>query len=647
MIQSLEFLKNLSYRRYDVHIKATDVVLFDAWIGAVIRNNLLYAAEQIRIQKTNRSLREQIDVFPLAEDHPLYSELKEGFPKGYVLTNFTSANNANPFIPFQKVDAVAGGSHPYVSFQKVDSFSFSLLLIGRFNDYRFYFFEAIRQMCERGFGKPLTPFSLIDILEHPSSPVALSNFIENTSSPATLPDSTEKSSLSATLPDSTEKSSLSATLPDSTEKLLSTATLPDSTEKPSPPVTLSDSMQDVPSEITIRYLTPVMLYRLKEKKNAQLSYQDKTNRFPSFYQLIRSTFSRLQKLYALYENPSEKHTAFFDDACLENYLEKAGRSLLKSANIQHISLPNTQKKGMKNELPLTGYIGEQTYFGLIQQYVPLLRFMADLGVGNETVYGMGRFEIEAQVPPNRITENQKIEVANEISTLEGFIGEEKDENQPKMVKLPQLTIRFKNHTNLSENPLFAKTITQSSIAYAYPLIQCKRINGRAAIICIGEGTEQIGGFFASTDSRMYDGEKEIDTIKAETITIQTWNSDFAYSIRKYLPFSNENYAGYQAISDIKMRYRFIEKFLTHNLLFFAKQTGIQLVHDLLCTVTELEEKAKVKYKNHTFASFDLRFRTNLSLPNYIGLGIGVSHGFGTVARYSTKKICNPIAPKLS
>jgi hypothetical protein len=30
----------------------------------------------------------------------------------------------------------------------------------------------------------------------------------------------------------------------------------------------------------------------------------------------------------------------------------------------------------------------------LKKYLPLLRFMEELGVGNETVYGMGRYEIE-------------------------------------------------------------------------------------------------------------------------------------------------------------------------------------------------------------------------------------------------------------
>ena len=587
MSQGFEVFKNLSYRRYDVQISATGDVVFDAWPGAIMRNNLLYATEQVRVQKSARSLREQIEFFPLEKDHPLYNELKEGFPKGYVLTNFSFADTSDLRKEGDQLRTDVREPDIYMKIQKGDLFCFSLLLIGHFNDYRFYFFEAIRQMCERGIGKPLTPFTLIDITENPSSPIALNGFTVSVSSP------------------------------------------------------IQPEVDDIPTEITLRFLTPVILYRLRDKKNTQVSYQDKSNRFPSFYQLIRSCFSRAQKLYALYENPSEKTASFFDESFMEAYLEKAGRPLLKSADIQHVILPNTQKKGIKNELPLAGYTGEQSYFGELQQYLPLLKFLQELGVGNETVYGMGRFEIEKQHVTSRIDKNQKIEVENEAKILDSFLVEETDEHLPKMTKLSQLIIRFKNQINQIGIPQFADKygelieVTQSGNPYYYPMIQYKRINGQAVIFCIGEGTEHIGSFFASAGSNKE--AMEIETVKAEKTIVQAWDSDFVFSIRKYLPFSNELYTEYQKINEVNARNHLLLRILKANILFFIKSIGIHADREIVCEITGLEEKAKVKYKNHTFASFDLRFRTNISLPNYIGLGIGVSHGFGTVARVRSQK----------
>jgi len=316
----LNFYKNLFYCRFEVRMRATEPVFFDSWSGAIIRNNLLFAAEQIRIQKTGQTLREQIETMPLTEVHPLYKELKEGFPKGYILTDFLHFDAENP----------CG------TILKDEEFSFALLLIGRFNDYRFYFFEAIREMCERGLGKPMTPFQLIDIVESPLSPFTFSDFLQSEN-------------------------------------------------------------DDCFSTLTVRFLTPTILHRLKGKKNTRLSYQDKTNRFPSLYQMIRSLLSRMQKLYALYIEPSNCSSSLYEEEILESYLEKAGLPLLKSANIQYQNLPNTQKKEKRNEMPLSGYIGEQIYTGYFAAYLPLLKFMSAPGVGNDTVYGLGRFEVAEHI----------------------------------------------------------------------------------------------------------------------------------------------------------------------------------------------------------------------------------------------------------
>jgi hypothetical protein len=220
-----------------------------------------------------------------------------------------------------------------------------------------------------------------------------------------------------------------------------------------------------------------------------------------------------------------------------------------------------------------------------------------------------------------------------------------------MVKLPQLIVRFKNHIRQCDIPFFFFSVARKAIKnndllhkhivsgnpYYYPFIQFKRISGQAAIICIGEGTESIGDFFSSMTGQINLGEKEetieIETVKAEKILIQTWESNFTYTIRKYLPLGNDSYIEYQKINELNRSYEFIEKILKANLFLFAKSIGIHLINrDISCIITELEEKTKIKYKNHTFVSFDLKFKTNISLPNYIGLGIGVSHGFGTIVR---------------
>ncbi|MDR1809893.1 MAG: hypothetical protein LBR34_05770 [Prevotella sp.] len=227
-----------------------------------------------------------------------------------------------------------------------------------------------------------------------------------------------------------------------------------------------------------------------------------------------------------------------------------------------------------------------------------------------------------------------------------------------MKKISILYIKFKNDITRREIPLFRGAVvailqnnnvlfhnhTDGGFRYAYPLIQYKRINGRAAIVCVEEGTESIGDFFSGI--RHLDtfrlGNRSIalesDTVKADKILIQLWDDVFSYTIRKWLPFNSENYNKFQQIAELKERIAFMEMILTGNILSFAKGVGIRFERELSCSIADMEEKEPMRYKGVTFSSFDMLFRTNVSLPNYIGLGKGVSHGFGTVVRMNNNEV---------
>jgi hypothetical protein len=189
---------------------------------------------------------------------------------------------------------------------------------------------------------------------------------------------------------------------------------------------------------------------------------------------------------------------------------------------------------------------------------------------------------------------------------------------------------------LTSNNILFHNHTDDGFRYAYPLVQYKRINGKAAIVCIDEGAESIGGFFTNLRESVTIGNQiiqlELETVNANKMLVQVWEGEFVYSLRKWLPFNHENYEKYLGTDDLKGKIVFLEKILVGNILSFAKGLNICFEQEVKVCITTLEEKGAMKYKNINFASFDVIFKTNVSLPNYIGLGKGVSHGFGTIVR---------------
>ena len=179
------------------------------------------------------------------------------------------------------------------------------------------------------------------------------------------------------------------------------------------------------------------------------------------------------------------------------------------------------------------------------------------------------------------------------------------------------------------------------LRYAYPLVQYKRIHQKAAIVCIGEGTEAIGQFFASCNFDVMLGNRkmklEVESVNASQSLVQIWNDLFVYRIRRWLPLNQENYDLFLKEDSLATRCAMLERVLTGNILSFAKGIDIHFEQQVTAKITHLDEPRAQYYKGVKLMGFDAEFKTNVSLPDYIGLGKGVSLGMGTVVRKRERK----------
>lgn len=184
------------------------------------------------------------------------------------------------------------------------------------------------------------------------------------------------------------------------------------------------------------------------------------------------------------------------------------------------------------------------------------------------------------------------------------------------------------------NILFHNHLDDDTFRYRYPLIQYKRIGGKAAIVCVGEGTEVIGEFFNNANFNMQIGERtllmEVERMDAKRTLVQVWDTEFRYTLRKWLPLSSDNYRTYQSLEGIVEQCAFLQNILIGNILSFCKGVGITIEQKIKCVITQIMETRTYTYKGVKMQGFDVEFKSNISLPDYIGLGKGVSLGFGMV-----------------
>lgn len=227
---------------------------------------------------------------------------------------------------------------------------------------------------------------------------------------------------------------------------------------------------------------------------------------------------------------------------------------------------------------------------------------------------------------------------------------------PTQNKERLLILRFKNLIHHNELVHFRGAIINAlkeknhvlfhnhdgeSFRYSYPLIQYKRINQRAALVCINEGTEVVGLLLSKGDFECKLGNKEvaleIDGVKANQFIIQTWDSLFYYNLRKWLALNQVNYLEYCKLDSLSDKCLFLEKILIGNILSMGKGLNIDFDKEIICKITNINDSVTMSYKNVKMMTFDVEFKSNVSLPDYIGIGKGSSLGFGMVAEKREKR----------
>ena len=183
-----------------------------------------------------------------------------------------------------------------------------------------------------------------------------------------------------------------------------------------------------------------------------------------------------------------------------------------------------------------------------------------------------------------------------------------------------------------ENILFHQHKDDTSLVYSYPMIQYKIINKHPAIVCLGDGVEEIHKLFEfkKWDIQIQDEKILLKILRLDlkTITLNVWDKMFSYDIRNWLALNKENYEKYLKEDSLAEKCRHLEKILTANILSFAK--GVEWIIDkpVLVQISNLKAPKIIRYKGVPLAAFDVAFKSNVYLPTNIGLGKSVSHGFG-------------------
>ena len=223
-----------------------------------------------------------------------------------------------------------------------------------------------------------------------------------------------------------------------------------------------------------------------------------------------------------------------------------------------------------------------------------------------------------------------------------------------------LTVFFDTDISYKEIPLFRGAVVKSlgdkanvlyhnhtgndTFRYSYPLIQYKRLGGKAAIVCIEEGADLIGQFFSENAGELHIGERvvkcNIGKMVPAKILVQVWKTPFKYHINRWLPLNTKNYLLYQKTEGMIERILLLENILKANLLSMLKGLGIYLEEEINVKITNLSDSHIIYNKGVAMMAFNADLTCNLSIPNNIGIGKNSSIGYGVIHQKKNESLTN-------
>lgn len=183
---------------------------------------------------------------------------------------------------------------------------------------------------------------------------------------------------------------------------------------------------------------------------------------------------------------------------------------------------------------------------------------------------------------------------------------------------------------------FHNHVGETQFVYQYPLIQYKTVQRQPAIVCLDEGVDEIHKLFEQRNwTIILLGERidlKVDRLDLKTTTLNVWDKHFDYSLTRWQALNDKNYREYNNLQDLTEKIQMLERILTGNILSFAKGIEWHIDKPVELSITDIALERLSKMKDIKVAVLDVRFRCNVALPDWIGLGKGVSKGFGVVEK---------------
>jgi hypothetical protein len=208
-------------------------------------------------------------------------------------------------------------------------------------------------------------------------------------------------------------------------------------------------------------------------------------------------------------------------------------------------------------------------------------------------------------------------------------------------QLPKWRGALAEHAGWDDDRFHNHQGAKSRVHYRYPSV-CYRAQGeKAALWAFEEGVTAIQDMLLRSDGTLrMDGRTHrlrIDEFDIRDYPLSMSDVPQPYFLKNWLALNEDNFKTWDTLPTLTARTAMLEQILASNIIAFAKAIKWQLPQRLEVSLIQIRSTHTVPHKGVPMVAFDVSFSANISLPEGLGLGKSVSHGFGVVAPLIVKE----------
>lgn len=167
----------------------------------------------------------------------------------------------------------------------------------------------------------------------------------------------------------------------------------------------------------------------------------------------------------------------------------------------------------------------------------------------------------------------------------------------------------------------------------YPRVQVKILRQGLSVFGIADGYEVVSSFRDTLEKLIV--EDQVYTVDGHETVESQMSFDHAEEfynrykfITPWVALNNRNLTLYTSLTP-RERFAYLNKLLVQNILFLAREFEIEVPYTISVRV-KLQSLSPRIVAEQGSGSFKGYFTTNVKLPDYLGLGNGITKGLGTI-----------------